>query len=361
MKNIVMLGSLLALIGCGAAPTSSEETGTTEEALNPAKISAWQTIPRGNMAGDFWGTPAIYSYFGSLTSRWWNVCATTTVQTMVCNYRQIIGSDSGWQGWGVVTPPAGVTFGASGSSPAMTQWTDNQGLSWGGLAARQHSGPTPNSIYLRITRHAQPSTWYLVPNSGNASGFGATNFSLVYSAGYLYIVASKCSGSTCTAHFMRNYVATGYVNTNWSAWTQDTAGGVFKSPVIANAFAPNGSLIVSGRGTDNAAWVSRIFGSSWEGGWLQVGYPGVFNDSPSATTFSQTASDVQLFGLGTDNRPWQGSLNAARTVFDGWYQFGPLFFRSPASYAPAANVISLAAWGTDIDTNPIFVADYIGP
>jgi len=209
------------------------------------------------------------------------------------------------------------------------------------------------------------STWFQVPNSGTAAGFGATDFSLVTSNGFLYIVASKQSGANFNAWFMRNNISVAFSNTGWSSWTQDTAGGLFKNPVIASAFSTTGNLIVSGRGLDSGAWISRIFvgGGTWEGGWTHVGSGGTFNDSPSSTTFSTAANDVALAGLGTNNAAWEGSLNASRTIFNGWFQIGPIatFMKSPASFAPANNIITLATLADIIDDTAIYVSNYTGP
>ncbi len=367
MKNVLITGGLLLLAGCAVAPASSEDqsadnVATTTEALNVNKITAWQALPQANLA--LW--PAIISSYSS-SYRYWNVCSVTTVQTIVCNMRQVIfGTDYGWSGWTPLNPapPAGVTFGPNGSPPALAQWLDNYGVSNGAVAARQATGSSPGSIWMLVQQHAGPSTWYLVPDSGQDAGFTATsNFSLAAASGYLYIVASKCSGSTCTAFFTRNYVAAGYSNTGWSPWVADSGYGVFNAPVYASA-APNaGSLIVSGIGTDNNAYISEIVNSNWQGGWSWDG--GVFYDSPTPTTFSSYAGDVELFGLGTNYQQWEGSLNSDRTQFDGYYQMssGGFFTRSPAAYAPAPNIITLATSGWDFETGAVtdYVADYTGP
>jgi hypothetical protein len=364
MNRSVLVAVIVAVVGCSGEQTGSEAIETTTEALNVSKFTNWQRLPG---LGNAVHRPAIYSSYGDANNRWWSVCATTTNSKLLCNSRiKFAGSDTGWQtSWSEATPPTGVTFGPLGSGPALTQWNNNQGASFGGLAAREASGNCPGCIWLRVSQHGVSSVWHQVPNSGVANGFTATsNISLVVSNGSLYVVASKCGATTCTAHFIKNNsLGAGYSNASWSSWVADPAGGVFNQPIVASAFSTNGNIIVSGLGTDNRAWISRIFPfSGWEGGWSQVGGWGIFNDSPSATTFSSTADAVALFGLGTDFGQWQGDLNASRTAFDGWYRWGDAFFiKSPAAHAPANNVITLAAWAEDPDGAPIMVSDYAGP
>jgi hypothetical protein len=361
MKSIALIGAVLALAGtaaCSVAPRQSEHVESTTEALNPGQISAWTKVPGANR---FWGMPAIISQYTDPNNRWWQVCGSTVDQTILCNSRMILfGTDYGWGDWGQLTPPPGVTFGASGSPPTMATWGDNSGNTWAGIAARQAFGDCPNCIWLQVSQHAASSTWYQIPNSGIDSGFGGDVFSLVASNEYLYIVASQCGAfSTCDALYMQNYVGDGYSNANWTPWTLDTGGGVFNKPVLATNFAGYGlGVVVAGVGTDNGAWVSRIFDNGWEGGWTPVGIGGVFKDSISPTTFSFEGDDVELFGLGTNYAEWEGSLDASRTWFDGWYQFGDtVFLTSPAAFSPAVNHIDLAAKGNNWY---IYVATYGG-
>lgn len=361
MKRLVVFGSLLALAGCGEMPTSSEGIETTTGELAVSKFSTWTRIPGG---GGFGRTPAIFSAYSDANTGTESVSAVTTNQ-LLSTFRVVLnGTSSAWATWTEQTPPAGVTFGSSASAPALTQYTNNFG-SFGALAARERTGSCPNCIWLRIGQHAQPVTWFQVPNTGTADGFGATDFSLVASNGFLYIVASKFVGSSYRAFFKRNDVSQQYSNAGWSAWVQDPAGGLFQNPVIASAFPPSGNLVVSGRGlSPGGAWVSRIFVSNgtWEGGWATPGF-GTFNDSPSATTFSLTGGDVAFMGLGTNNAAWEGSWNSSRTAFDGWFQIGPTatFMKSPASFAPLNNLITAATLTNIIDDTAIFVSRYKGP
>ena len=367
MKRIAMIVGLLALSGCGGE-TPSEDVEAVTSALSTSKFTAWQAIPGGPPGtSNFWGRPAIYTDYTNASNRDWSVCESTTVPSILCTDRIIaFGHDYGWQAWGgPLATPAGVSLGAPASSPAVTRWYDNSNAVWNAFAGREVGGSCPDCIWIDINQQAGSNTWYLVPNSGPANGFGATDFSLVASNEYIYIVASKCSGSTCTATYTQNYVGNGYSNAGWSSWVADTAGGVFLQPVIANAL-PNrsgGSLIVSGLGLDSHAWFSRIFaGGSWEGGWSTTSAAGVFDDSPSATTFSLGASDLELFGLGTNTHPYEGSYNSSRTVFDGYYQLGSVVsYHSPASFAPVANIIDLAVDVDFIDGTAIVVSDYAGP
>jgi len=343
-------------------PASSEDVETVQAELNASKFSTWTRIPGG---GDFGRTPAVFSAYSDANNGTESVSAVNTSQ-LLSTFRVVInGNTSAWATWAVQTPPAGVTFGNSASAPALTSYTDNFGNTFGALAARERTGSCPNCIWLRIAQHGQAATWFQVPNSGAADGFGATDFSLVTSNKNLYIVASKFVGTSYRAFFRRNDVQNSYSNTAWSPWVQDTAGGLFQNPVIASAFPPNGNVVVSGRGlSPGGAWVSRIFvgSNSWEGGWATPGF-GTFNDSPSATTFSSSGGDIAFMGLGTDNAAWEGSWNSSRTVFDGWYPTGPIktFMKSPASFAPLNNLITAATLTNIIDDTAIYVSRYKGP
>jgi len=342
-------------------PASSEDVETASADLNASKFSTWTRIPGG---GDFGRTPAIFSSYSDASTGTWSVCATTTSQ-LLCTFRVIINNVAGsWAAWAATTPPGGVTFGNSASAPTIASYTNGFGT-FGATGVRERTGSCPNCIWVLITQHGVSATWFQIPNTGTADGFGATDFSLVGSNGSLYLVASKLVSGSYRAFFKRNDVSVSYSNTAWSGWIQDTAGGLFQNPVIATAFGSNGNIIVSGRGlSPGGAWVSRIFvnTNTWEGGWATMGF-GTFNDSPSATSFSAAGGDVAFLGLGNDNGAWEGSWNSTRTVFDGWAPVGPIktFMKSPASWAPLNNIITAATLANVIDDTAIYVSKYTGP
>ncbi len=333
--------SLLASTACSASTPSTEggPLATTNEALATNGMGVWSTIPGVGGGVFFKGRPTLLSHYTDARNRDWSVCATAYNNNVYCTSRLVLGGmDYGWQAWSAISPPPGVTLGAS--SPALTSWTDNYGHFFYGLAARQSGGTCSNCLWLQVQQPGTSSTWYQVPNSGLASGYTG-DVSLAMNQGKLYVFAISGNGNPYYyANYTSNNVLTAYSNSGWNAWQAVPGGGLLGGPVIATTMQYG--ILISAEGGDQNPYTQQ-FNGVWNSGWSLVTW-GSFKDSPSVVSFTGTGNDQQVFGLGTDNVEYQGDWNTGHTYFDGWWNFSSnTFFSSPAASFTGGNHVDLAA------------------
>jgi len=143
VRKAISVAVLSLLVGCGA---EQDQGGTQTEsragALHSSGFGTCSVIPGAN---HFSWRPSPETNYTSASNRGWNVCGTTDSNTILCNYRYIIGGrDGGWAGWTAVTPPSGFTFGAS--NPTTASWNDNLGKSCSAIAARVNGSSCQNCI-----------------------------------------------------------------------------------------------------------------------------------------------------------------------------------------------------------------------
>jgi hypothetical protein len=342
------IGLFLAALGAAAAVACGGTPGVESDPAKPAETSAelatsgfgpWTIVSNGSV---FSQKPALRTSYSAANNRSWTIIGTSgnTLQQAVRNVTP--SGDSGWH-WSTISPPPGQTLSPTG--PAFTTWTDNSQNDWAGIAARVSTSSCFNCIYLQVSQHAGASNWYLIPNSGLSSNGFAGSFNLIYSGGYLYIVATG-SGGPFKAYITSNNVASTFDNSKWSAWTEIPGGGLFSKPVSAWPIIFGGILVAGSAPPNGAVFYQKYNGGGWAGSWTNVG--GFLTQGVSVTNFSSFGDDMEFFGTTGGKVMYEGDLNATHTVLDGWYSIsGAAFIYPPAAYAASTKHIDLAA----IDSN----------
>lgn len=344
--------SFLGAAGCSADVGSGEASGEAEvgtnvatntEALAANQFTGWSKRTGGTTLTR---TPAIFSYYTSIY-RQKDVYATSTAgKIWATSWTWSGGVDYGWSTWAQQSSPVNINF---ASSPAYSgTWTvyagGGTGTTYSALAARASaSAPVcPRCIYLKLSTHAAGSSWYVLSNSdlGNTD-----DFSMVYSRGSLYIVATQTvSGSTTKFMYSSNDVSNGYTNANWTAWAEIPGGGRFHGAPTIAAW-PSGILVV-GRGTDDMIYGTALTYSTWDGYWWWGWGTETFNGNIGLST--RTGWDMQLFSRRPSNgKIWEGDLRTDGS-FDGFYDLaGPSFSSGASAYSPADGRVDIAAMGTE--------------
>ncbi|MBC9822204.1 PQQ-dependent sugar dehydrogenase [Terrabacter sp. MAHUQ-38] len=238
-----------------------------------------------------------------------------------------------------------VTF-ARGTGDAVSfRRSTNDGSSWGAwTSAGVTSTDAPSATSSRpgrvdlFTRNASRQlvhTWFqdgIRKGSANLGGTVIAQHGASLGNGTIDVFAVASTGSAWRKHFN---------GTSWSGWV--SAGGVFTSGLSASAKAANGTILVTGRGTNGAtyervftpsgastgwvrrydnlaAWSDRALGDTWPGralvavgngvdrhavlqrGSTLTGLAPVFTSAPDVVT--RADGTFLLFGRGADGHLW---------------------------------------------------------
>lgn len=238
-----------------------------------------------------------------------------------------------------------MTFVRGSGDAVMFRRSTNDGSSWGAwTSAGVTSTDAPSATSSRagrvdlFTRNASRQlvhTWFqdgIRKGSANLGGTVIAQHGASLGNGTIDVFAVATTGSAWRKHFN---------GTSWSGWV--SAGGVFTSGLSASAKAANGTILVTGRGTNGAtyervftpsgsstgwvrcydnlaAWSDRALGDAWPGralvavgngvdrhavvqrGSTLTGLAAVFTSAPDIVTRSD--GTFLLFGRGSDGHLW---------------------------------------------------------
>jgi hypothetical protein len=146
-----------------------------------------------------------------------------------------------------------------------------------------------------------------------------------------------------------------YVATDGSAWMESADG----TPIIslgghltagpALMTDTGTSLIVFGRGTDNALWMDTVSESSTGEGWTSTGWTslgGAITASPSAVLQGPTVAGYTVYARGTDGVVWYRTH--AATGWGAWHSLGG---RLLAGTGPSAALLNGSTYVLVTGTN----------
>lgn len=114
-----------------------------------------------------------------------------------------------------------------------------------------------------------------------------------------------------------------YTATDGSAWVRDLANGVY-SPAGGHltsglaAIGSGSSVLIFGRGTDNALWVNSCTPGGGCGSWASLG--GAITAGPGAVFRGPATADYSVYARGTDGAVW--GRDHSSSGWGAWHSLG---------------------------------------